>query len=64
MTTLRPRDGKPDYEMVYVSNSPAVLAHKFTELYKSEWKAAHEELTVILGDKQSIRHMLWIIAVR
>lgn len=63
MTTLRHRGGKPDYETVFVSNSPAVLADKFTDLYKNEWKAAHAELEVVLGDKQTIRHMLWIIAV-
>lgn len=63
MTTLRHRGGKADYETVFVSNSPAVLADKFTDLYKNEWKAAHDELEVVLGDKQAIRHMLWIIAV-
>ena len=63
MTTLRPRDGKLDYERVYVSYSPAVLADRFLDLYKTDWKAAHDELAVVLGDKQAVRHMLWVIAV-
>ncbi|KAL4230985.1 hypothetical protein ACF0H5_011358 [Mactra antiquata] len=62
MTTLRPKDGTSKYEKVYVSHSPGVLAEMFTSLYKNEYKTAFEELEHTLGDKQTVRHMLWIIA--
>ncbi|XP_052794082.1 uncharacterized protein LOC128227506 [Mya arenaria] len=53
---------KPGYETVYSSNSPATLADRFTDLYKAEWKSAHDELAHVLGDKQAVRHLLWIVA--
>ncbi|KAH3833562.1 hypothetical protein DPMN_106874 [Dreissena polymorpha] len=65
VTTLRRAgdDGRPGYENVYTSaNSPTTLADRFTELYKTEWKSAHDELAHVLGDKQAVRHLLWIIA--
>ena len=51
------------YDCPRTTDGPAFLANKFTELYKMEWKSAHEVLAHILGDKQAIRYLLWIIAV-
>ena len=46
-----------------VSNSPTVLTERFRDLYDKERAAAFSELSQILGEKATIRHLLWIIAV-
>ena len=52
-----------DDEEARVTETAAHLADRFTDLHKTHWKAAHEELSHVLGDKQTVRHLLWIIAV-
>ena len=62
LSKLSPRQ---DNESIFssMSNSPTVLTERFNELFENEWSLAFKELSKIIGEKASVRHLLWIIAV-